>query len=165
MLGKHHTEETKRKLSEGKKGIAISVEHKKAISDGIAANGGSAFKGKKHTEETKEKMRGIPKSEETKRKISEAKKGKLSPLKGRKMSEEQIEKLRKINTGKIRSLEVRQKMSAARRKFTPEVENLLFEDYKAGMKTKDIQKKYNCAVGTIYLIVPKEFRREKKIKE
>ena len=69
MYGKHHSEETRKKLSEVKKGEKHHMY------------------GKHHTEESKKKMRK-PKSEEHKRRISEANKDKeLSEETKKKMSE------------------------------------------------------------------------------
>lgn len=64
----------------------------------------NSFFGRKHRDDTKEKNRifhlgkspgnkGIPMSEETKRKISESKKGCVSPNKGKSMSQEQKDKI------------------------------------------------------------------------
>ena len=81
------TDETKKKISEAKKGKKMkpfSDEHKRKLSE--------ANKGKKLSEETKIKLseakKGKKHSEETKKKMSEAKKGK-------KHSEESINKMRK----------------------------------------------------------------------
>ena len=67
--GKHHTEETRRKMAEVKKGKKFSEETKKKI--------GEAHKGKHLSEETRKKMREAKKnmSEETRRKMAEAHKG------------------------------------------------------------------------------------------
>ena len=128
MFGKHHSEETKKKISESKKNI--SEETKKKISE--------AMKGRQFSDETKRKIseakKGKPKSEETKQKMSEAQKGKPSPNKGKKMSEEQKKKLsisirksmtpdvcKKISEykkGKHHSEETKKKISeAAKRRF------------------------------------------------
>lgn len=63
--GKHHTEETKRKLSELHKGIALSEEHKRKLSE--------AHKGKPSHWKGKKRERF---SEERKRMLSEIMKGK-----------------------------------------------------------------------------------------
>ena len=76
------SEETKRKMSEAKKGKTFSEEHKRKISE--TRKGQISWnKGKKHTEESKRKMseakKGVkrgPHTEESKRKMSEALKNK-----------------------------------------------------------------------------------------
>ena len=66
--GKKHSEETKRKLSEAKKGKTY-------------------HKGKKHSEETRIKMseshKGHTHTEETRKKLSETMKGRIPPIKGK----------------------------------------------------------------------------------
>lgn len=78
--GKHHSEETKRKMSESKKGKPSWNKGK------LGWN-----KGKHHSEETKRKIsesikgknKGKHHSEEAKRKISESRKGKPGPMLGK----------------------------------------------------------------------------------
>ena len=98
-LGLSPSEETRRKLSEAKKGRTHSEEAKRKMSE--------AHKGKTL-------------SEETKRKLSEAKKGNRYGLgnkanKGKTLSEEMKERLRDINLGKTLSEETKRKMSEAHR--------------------------------------------------
>ena len=73
MYGKKHSEETKKKISEAKKGKKLSEEHRKKISE--------SQKGHTSTDETKKKisatLKGHTVSEETRKKISESKKGKI----------------------------------------------------------------------------------------
>lgn len=69
MFGKRHSDETKKKIAESRKGIKASDEAKKNMSN--------AQKGRKHSEETKKKMsesrksKNIVVSYKTKKKISE----------------------------------------------------------------------------------------------
>ena len=73
MKGVTRSEETKKKISEAKKGKKLSEEHRKKISE--------SQKGHTSTDETKKKisatLKGHTVSEETRKKISEAKKGKI----------------------------------------------------------------------------------------
>jgi len=84
--GKHLSEETKRKISEAKKGKTLSAVTRARI--------GEARKGRYHSEETRKKIskarRGYPVSAETRKKISAALSGKhLSAETRAKMSEAQ----------------------------------------------------------------------------
>ncbi len=85
MLGKKHTDETKRKMSEAQRGEKnhmfgkkLSEEHRQKIKE--------ALTGKKHTEETK-------------RKISEAQQGEKNHNFGKKLSEETKQKMSEANKG------------------------------------------------------------------
>lgn len=72
MYGKHHTEETKRKISETEKGKKLTEETKRKMSE--------AKKGRHHTEESKKKMSeahiGKTLTEEHRQHLSESLKGK-----------------------------------------------------------------------------------------
>jgi len=96
MYGKHHTEESKKQMSEKKIGVFAGEKH--------------YLFGKHHSEETKEKIRqkavgrpsarkGKKHSEESKKLMSESKKGKMvginNPMYGKRHSEETKEKMRK----------------------------------------------------------------------
>lgn len=78
-IGKHHSEEAKRKMSEAHRGKTMSIEQRKKISNSLT--------GKSRSEETKIKIslgnKGKHRSEETRKKISLAKKGKSPWIKGR----------------------------------------------------------------------------------
>ncbi len=78
-LGKHLTEEHKRKLSEANKGKHLSEETKRKLSE--------AHKGKHHTDEARANMCGRVVTDETRAKISEAKKGKPNGRLGYKHTE------------------------------------------------------------------------------
>ncbi len=92
-IGFQQPEETRRKLSESKKG-------------------NNYFKGKHHTEETRRKMSEVQKgrhqSEETRRKISET-------MKGRQKSEDTRRKISESEKGKHQSEETRKKISESQK--------------------------------------------------
>ena len=78
-------------------------------------------------ESSKARNAGIKHSDATKRKMSEAAKGRVPHNKGKKLSPEQIERLRQANIGRRLSDEIRVKMSLAHkgRKHSPEaIENM-----------------------------------------
>jgi hypothetical protein len=77
--GTIHSQETKNKWSEIKKGRSLSIEHKLAISNGL--------KGRKH-------------SAETKKKLSDLKQGKKNPMFGKTFTQEHKNKLSKNMIGK-----------------------------------------------------------------
>lgn len=111
------SEETKRKMSEAKRGKPRSEETKRKISD--------TQKGKQFSDETKRKLSEVNKgkqlSEETKRKLSELNKGKTlsdetkrklrEANKGKKHSDETKIKLRELHIGKKHSEEHKRKIS------------------------------------------------------
>lgn len=109
-LGKVVSEETKQKLRKPK-----SEEHKRKLSEakkGVSLINAGTFK-KGHVPWIKGKKgvivpwnKGVPRSEETKRKLSIAHTGK-------KLSVETIEKIRNKHLGSKRSMETRKKMSEA----------------------------------------------------
>lgn len=82
------SDESRRKLSETKKGKKFSEAHKKALSEARRKNKTSAMAGRKHSEEAKAKM-------------SLAKKGKVSNRKGVKLSEETRRKLSESHKGQV----------------------------------------------------------------
>lgn len=93
LFGKHRSEETKQKISESLKGqisprkdVKLSEETKKKLSESHKG----LLSGEKHP------MFGKHHSEESKRKMSESKKGKPTHNKGIPMSEEQKKKISKI---------------------------------------------------------------------
>lgn len=90
MYGKHLSEETRRKISEAENGKRTGEKH--------------PFYGKHHSEKTKKKIseaeKGKPRSEETKKKISEARRGEKHPMYGKHHSEETRNKTSEAMKGK-----------------------------------------------------------------
>ena len=107
---KKHSKETKRKISDANKGKQHSKETKRKISEAIKGEKNpfygkgytilgekNPFYGKHHSDETKRKLseskKGKHHSEETKRKISESLKGEKNPRYGKHHSEETKRKI------------------------------------------------------------------------
>lgn len=124
MLGKHHSQETRKKMSEARKGKGggrpHSEEHRKKISRALKGRvfteetrrkNSESHKGNQYalgcsrSEETRRKLskahKGKHLSEEHKRKLSEAKKGRSGPNKGKAFSEETRKKMSESRKGKI----------------------------------------------------------------
>ena len=100
------SEETRKKISESRKGMKFSEETKRKISE--------VQKGKKLSEETKQKMsesrkgKKHPISEEGRRKIGESLKGRIPS---------NLELMHKLNKGKPRSEETKLKISETLKKY------------------------------------------------
>ena len=115
-IGRHHSEESKNKISISQKGKPkkpFTKEHCENISK--SATGRVPWnKGIPHTEESKEKMRqkklGIPLSEDHKKHLSESHKGQTPHV-----TPESIEKNRIAHLGKKLSEETKRKMSVSRK--------------------------------------------------
>ena len=85
-----HSEETRRKISESKKGHTVTVETLRKMSEALSGNKNPMYR-KKHSEISRIKM-------------SEAKKGKKSWNKGIHMSDEAKKKLSETNKGKRKGM-------------------------------------------------------------
>ena len=107
MYGKKHTEEAKLKMSEKGKDRVVSAEHRQKISEsmkGKHSGVNNPFYGKHHSEKTKRERRLWRPSTETRKKMSEASKGRV-------VSAETRRKLSEANKGKEISEETRRKIS------------------------------------------------------
>jgi group I intron endonuclease len=134
ILGLVHSEETRKKMSEAKKGEkhylfgkTISEETRKKMSEAQKGDKNPMF-GKTISEEARKKISEAKKgdknpmfgktiSEETRKKMSEAKKGEKHYLFGKTLSEETRKKMSEAKKGKTLSEETRQRMSEAKIKF------------------------------------------------
>ena len=121
--GKTLSDETKRKLSEVNKGKTHSEEHKRNISE--------AHKGRTHSEETRRKLSDVHKgktlSDETKRKLSEANKGENHHMYGKTHSEETRRKMSETRKGKTFSEEHKRKLSEGKKNPSEETRRKLSE--------------------------------------
>ena len=106
-----HSADTRRKISEAKRGKQLSAETRKKLSE--------AHKDKQLSAETRQKMseahKGKHPSEESRKKMSEAHKGKPTCMKGKHHSEETRLKISSALKGKSLSAETCKKMSEARK--------------------------------------------------
>lgn len=117
-----HSDYTKKKISGSHKGVSLSEEHKRLISEGQKGRVGGML-GKKLTKEQRRKqseaLKGKPKTAEHRAKISATRKARshiINPKKnlgdgmlGKKHSKETLEKMR----GQKRSEETKEKMRKA----------------------------------------------------
>lgn len=107
-VGRKHSEETKAKMREEQALNPRVASEETRAKIGVASRGRQAFLGRKHSEETKAKLRTKIVSEETRSKLSLARKTR-API-----SEETREKMRIARKGQTHSEETKAKMRAAR---------------------------------------------------
>ena len=110
FYGKHHTEETKKKISDNRKGTKLSISTRRKISE--------SNRGKVRSDECKNKLRlsGLERkhTEETKMKISENHSdmlGENNPMYNKNHSISTRRKISESNRGKVRSEEFKRKVS------------------------------------------------------
>jgi len=108
-LGRKHSEESKRKMSESWKGRKISEDTKRKMSES-KKGAKNSFYGKKHSEETLEKLRTRVVSEETKARISQSKTG-------HKMGTDTRKNMSEAHKGKKHTKETRERMSEVRKEY------------------------------------------------
>lgn len=101
---------------------------------------------KKLSYEQSNKLKGKKLSVEHRKKLSESHLGKSSPLKGRKLSESQIELLRRVNTGRVKSKEERDKIRKAPSKPVIIENNDIILEFSSGTETA---KYLNCDVSGV----------------
>lgn len=145
QIGRKHTEKTKKLIGKIHKGKRITQESRERMRQ-------SAIKRAKITEETRKKMseaqkgreawnKGIAQEQEVKDKISKARKGKKSNSKGYKWSEEQKSKLKEIRKTGSKNASSRfnkQEVVEIRRMFLEEDKN-----------QTEMSKLFECSRGAI----------------
>ena len=135
-IGTHHSDETKRKISESQKGKIISKEHVERLR--------LLNTGRKHSEETRKKMSESHKKENLSAEVIK----KISMTsKGRRHSEETKQKISLANTGKVFSKEHRENISKSK-KGKPGKKHTKEELEK--MSKNKLRKKVQGPDGTIY---------------
>jgi len=144
MYGKHHSEDSKKKISESNMGKLNphSEEWREKAS--------KAHKGRPKTEEWKEKISqsnlGVKRSLDTRQAMSEAKLGS-------KLSEETKEKMSLAKKGKLKSKETKRKMSKSKMKLSIDQEIELVKLHYSGMKNKELSLLFQISIPTTYAII------------
>ncbi len=125
--GRKHTEETKRKISKAGKGYKHTDEAKKRI--------GEAHKGQTWMVGEGSPMYGRKHSEETRRKISKSRKGKR---KGIPLSDEHKRKIGEGHKGKILTEEIRLKLSKSKKMYIGNIDEShpLWDNFVVPLKLK-----------------------------
>jgi group I intron endonuclease len=152
VSGQKHTEETKKKMSESRKGSNnpmfgrhLTDEQRKRRCESSKGSNNN-FYGKKHTEETKAKIREKRKNqvitEEMKEKIRKR-------LKGKKRSKETIEKISNSLKNRKLTKEHIQKMSEVRRKYNDDILLYIKKMLNEGISRKIIANKIGFSYSTI----------------
>lgn len=154
-----HSEETKRKISEARKGKGHPHTEESKAKISTANKGKNVGKGHPQSEETKQKIsvanigkRKKPLSEEHKRKISEAgkarkhseesKEKRRQALKGHPVSEETRRKIGNANRGRVQTEEANQKRrEAMKRVDTPEYREKLSKGVKKAYENPEFREK------------------------
>jgi hypothetical protein len=144
-LGYKHPNETKKKISKALKGRVFTQEWKNKLSKSAIERCKKGI-----SEETRRKMseahkgrsawnEGIPHTEETKQKISDSLKGRPSPNKGNKYSAETIKKMKesRSGTGNARSI------------FTEEQVRKIRKLNKQGVSQRKLAEMFKCSRGAI----------------
>ena len=154
------SEDARRKMSKAHKGLCAGEKH--------------PMFGKHHSEESKKKMsnakkgkpshnKGKPMSEETKKKLSESKKGLLSgeknPMFGKHHSDETKQKISKVHKGKHISEEQKKKLSSALKgRTSPNKGKPMSEEQKKKLREANTNGKQSKRV--LQLTLDDEFVRE-----
>lgn len=162
ILGQHHSEETKKKISDSNKGKEISLSTRKQISDSVKLLW--------QTDEYREKQNSRVVSDISKKRMSEAHKGKI-------LSEKHKEKIRLGNLGKHQSDKTKQVLSEiVKRQHKKEKELGIKRNYSNdGTKTggtkwynngvKNIRSKNGCPEGYVPGRLHYEYPKNRKSKK
>jgi len=151
LKGKKRSEESKQKQSNTLKGHKISTETRQKIGEANKIS----LKGYKQTKEHKEKSAktrtGIHKSEETKLKISNTESGKyVSAETRKKQSNSHKGKKHTEERRKKQSLRITGEKNPAAKLSNKQVENIILCIINNEFTVKQLAKKYNVSIHTIY---------------
>lgn len=102
--GKHHSEESRRKMSESSKGRTFSADTRRKISEAMKGKVRSEDTCRKLSEAMKEKNKGKHLSDETRKKMSESRKGDKNPFYGKNHSDETRKKMSESRKGQRKGM-------------------------------------------------------------
>lgn len=135
-------------------------------------DGGDLSSGRKRSEETKRKMsnarKGIPLSEKHKAKLSISHKGQVSNMKGKKHSDKTKKKISKYLTGKKHSSKTieKRRISNLGKKRSKEFRELMSKLHKGRKHTDEAKKKMSIAnMGNIYASGKRSEEAKKRMSE
>ncbi len=152
--GHKHSEETKRKMSEAQKGRVFTQETRAKMSKSATGRKASLETRKKMSQTRKGRKSwntGIKTPQEVKNKISETLKGRPSPMKGKKHSEETKRLMSEVRSGEnnARSIMTWEKVREIRRLYAA-----------GGISQQKLADQFGCSKGCIKHILKNRTWRE-----
>jgi group I intron endonuclease len=166
----HHKEEHKEKMSKLMTGRIVSDETKTRISEarkGVPLNWSEETR-KKVSERSRQKATGVVCSEETKEKISKSLKGRVGVCKGQKRTDEQKKRIGDAKRGKVSTEEVKKLLSEVqteRHKTTPiphknckytEDDIRYMRNNPDNLSVDELRKKFNIAKYRLQKVIDKK---------
>ena len=166
----HHKEEHKEKMSKLMTDRIVSDETKRRISEarkGVPLNWSEETR-KKVSERSRQKATGVVCSEETKEKISKSLKGRVGVCKGQKRTDEQKKRIGDAKRGKVSTEEVKKLLSeiqTERHKTTPiphknckytEDDIRYMRNNPDNLSVDELRKKFNIAKYRLQQVIDKK---------